>query len=217
MVGRERAIVSPEPGTTRDFIEELILVGPHCLRLIDTAGLNPTPQALEKLGIEKTLERAEEADLFLLVIDLAHPVPAYPPALLARLTAANTILVLNKSDLGRADPVLEAGLEKLVRVRISALKGEGFEQLTQRIAVLADGFQVTVGNEFIAINARHANALTRARESLGQALAKLRDHGPVELLASDLRAALDACGEISGRIDNERMLDQLFATFCIGK
>ncbi|WP_415663365.1 tRNA uridine-5-carboxymethylaminomethyl(34) synthesis GTPase MnmE, partial [Rariglobus hedericola] len=75
LIGRDRALVSPEPGTTRDFIEERIILGPHCLRLIDTAGLNPSPAALEKLGMDKTLERAAEADLFLWVLDATRPIP----------------------------------------------------------------------------------------------------------------------------------------------
>ncbi|MBC8039099.1 MAG: tRNA uridine-5-carboxymethylaminomethyl(34) synthesis GTPase MnmE, partial [Opitutaceae bacterium] len=110
LVGRDRALVSPEPGTTRDFIEERIILGPHCLRLIDTAGLNPTPAALEKLGIDKTFERAAEADLFLWVLDATHPTPPLPDSIAARLTPENTLILLNKSDLrpsgvaGVADP-----------------------------------------------------------------------------------------------------------------
>src|SRR6185436_19323250 len=100
LVGRERALVSPEPGTTRDFIEERILVGPHCLRIIDTAGLNPTPAPLEKLGMDKTLERAAEADLFLVVLDSTQPTPAFPPELLSRVEPGNSLIVLNKIDLG---------------------------------------------------------------------------------------------------------------------
>jgi tRNA modification GTPase len=72
LIGRDRALVSPDPGTTRDFLEERILVGPHCLRLIDTAGLNPSPAPLEKLGMEKTRECLAEADLILLVLDASR-------------------------------------------------------------------------------------------------------------------------------------------------
>ena len=95
--------------------------------------------------------------------------------------------------------------------------GHGIDALHAEIARLADRFQVRVGNDLIAINARHAHALERARTGLADALGKLDQVRQIELLASDLRAALDALGEISGKVDNERMLDQLFATFCIGK
>jgi tRNA modification GTPase len=216
LVGRERALVSPEPGTTRDFIEERIIVGPHCLRIIDTAGLNPSPAPLEKLGMAKTLERAAEADLFLLVFDATLPPPALPPEIATRSTAENTIIVLNKSDLNNFCPLPDC-FEKSARTSVSALTGAGLDDLTTAIVRLADSFQTVVGNDQIAINARHAHALGQARQWLTDAQAKLTTNGPVELLASDLRGVLTAYGEISGKVDNERMLDALFATFCIGK
>ena len=216
LVGRDRALVSPEPGTTRDFIEERIIVGPHCLRIIDTAGLNPSPAPLEKLGMDKTLERAAEADLFLLVFDASLPPPALPRGLLAQIPSNRCIIVLNKSDLGDFEmsppPVPEAAV-----IRVSALTGAGLEGLTASINARADAFQVGAGTDSIAINARHAEALRQAKESLLAAQAKVTEQAPVELLASDLRNVLVAYGEISGKVDNERMLDALFATFCIGK
>jgi tRNA modification GTPase len=216
LVGRERALVSPEPGTTRDFIEERVVIGPHCIRLIDTAGLNPAPAPLERLGIAKTLERAAEADLFLLVLDATRPHPAFPPELRDRLSATKAIVVLNKSDLGvRPEAARELTGQEVVEV--SALTGAGLEALTDAIVRHAERFALTQGDEIIAINARHAEALSRAQSCLAEALAKVVTNGPIELLASDLRGALDAYGEIGGKIDNERMLDRLFSTFCIGK
>jgi tRNA modification GTPase len=214
LVGRDRALVSPEPGTTRDFIEERIILGPHCLRLIDTAGLNPTPAALEKLGMDKTLERAAEADLFLWVLDATRRTPALPDSITTRLTPENTLILLNKSDLSTS-PALPS--PTLPHLRISALTGDGIDALTDHITRLADAFRHDQGDEIIAINARHADALRRANECLTTARAKVSAHDPTELLASDLRGALDAFGEIAGKIDNERMLDHLFKTFCIGK
>ena len=214
LVGRERALVSAEPGTTRDYLEERILVGPHALRLIDTAGLNPAPSALEKRGMDKTLEQAAEADLFLWVLDATRPLPVLPAATRARLTATNTIVVLNKTDLPDTAAALAPDLPNL---RVSALTGAGFDELRRRIIALADSFQITTGDELIAINARHAHALEQARQGLAAAADKVRDNVSTELVASDLRSALDAFGEISGKVDNEQVLDQLFATFCIGK
>jgi tRNA modification GTPase len=220
-VGHERALVSPEPGTTRDFIEERIPLGPHWLRLIDTAGLNPSPAALEKLGMAKTLERAADADLFLWVLDATRPCPALPPAVVARLTPANAVVLLNKTDLlveGSAGAAF-GGTTSLPypSLRISALTGDGLGALTEQVLRMADAIRVDHGDEIIAINARHADALRRAGECLNIARQNVTSSGPVELLASDLRGALDALGEIAGKIDNERMLDHLFKTFCIGK
>lgn len=215
LLGRDRALVSPEPGTTRDYLEEPVAVGAHWVRLIDTAGLNPSASSLEKRGIDKTYEQAAAADLFLWVIDSTGPLPTLPSALAERMTPANTIAVFNKIDL---PPFDRRELPKRFPVvNISALDGAGLEALQAAITKLADAFHVETGSELIAINARHAHALESARESLLAAKQKLATAAPSELLASDLRAALDAFGQVSGKIDNERILDQLFSSFCIGK
>jgi tRNA modification GTPase len=218
IVGGERAIVSPEPGTTRDFIEERVNAGPHGLRLVDTAGLNADARGIEALGIGKTLERAAAADIHLLVLDASRPTPPLPRELEPRINPSNTIVVLNKSDLlrepGRPVATVAPGFPS---VSTSALKGEGMEALLSEIERMAEAMQKTVGTERIAINVRHAHYLSEARLCLASALAKAESHGPAELVASDLRGALEALGLISGKVDNERMLDHLFASFCIGK
>ena len=220
LVGRERAIVSPEPGTTRDFIEEVINLGPHCLRLIDTAGLNPTPGAVEKLGISKTFEIAAEADLFVVVVDVTSPTPLLDRVLSDRFTVANTVVVFNKTDIFSVPaPMTAEFLPKLkaTAVSVSAKSGAGLEVLGMALAVLADGLVSVTGEDGVAINARHAHALGQARADLAAAVQKLGAGEAAELLASDLRGALVSLGEISGKVDNERMLDALFANFCIGK
>jgi len=215
LVGHERALVCGEPGTTRDYLEECILAGPHALRLIDTAGLNLSPSPLEKRGIEKTLEQAAQADLFLWVIDVTRPLPILPAPVAARLTSANIIAVFNKTDLS---PVPQNPLpQNYSAVKISALTGAGLEELQAGIIRLADAFQADTGDELIAINARHAHALEQARSDLDAARRKLQDAVYSELVASDLRSALGAFGLIAGKIDNEQVLDRLFASFCIGK
>jgi len=215
LVGRERALVSAEPGTTRDYLEELILVGPHALRLIDTAGLNAAPSSLEKRGIDKTIEQAAEADLFLWVIDATRPLPALPSSVAARLSSANTIAVFNKIDLPAAPSV--SALKYFPVVNVSALTGAGFDSFHVEIARLADSFQSDCGDEMIAINARHAHSLEQATLCLDSAMQKLGASIATELVASDLRGSLDAFGLISGKIDHEKVLDRLFASFCIGK
>lgn len=216
LVGAERALVSPEPGTTRDFIEEWIAVGPHSLRLIDTAGLNPSPTPLESLGMRKTLERAQEADLFLLVLDgTVDSPPALPAELLERLRHGPTVVLVNKSDLaaGSSPTLLIPGAPVL---SISAQTGAGLDALQAAIIAAAERFRPDAP-DLVAVSARHAQALQQARDCLADAEAKLRQNGPIELVASDLRGVMAAFGEITGRIDHEQVLDALFATFCIGK
>ena len=216
LVGRDRALVSSEPGTTRDFIEERIIVGPHCLRLIDTAGLNPSPAPLEKLGIDKTRERLAEADLILVVLDPSSAMAPLPPEIAALATLDKVLIALNKSDLSTS-PGSSGYPASTKGIPVSALTGAGMDNLIAAIVRMADSFQQETGEDVIALNARHAHALTEARRGLAEAREKLRLDGAIELIASDLRAVLAAYGEITGKVDNERMLDQLFATFCIGK
>ncbi len=216
LLGEDRALVSAEPGTTRDYLEERIIIGPHSLRLIDTAGINPTPAPLEKQGMQKSLERAQEADLILWVYDSALPAPLFPVELRPLLTGPRTLLVANKSDLP-ANGTAPTDYGAFESVRVSALTGTGMDDLQAAIVRRAEALSVAFGSEIIAINARHADALGRAQSGFDSATALLQSDQASELVASELRSALAALGEIGGKIDNERVLDHLFATFCIGK
>lgn len=216
LVGRDRALVSDQPGTTRDYLEERIILGDHCLRLIDTAGLNATPAELEKRGMEKSLERMNEADLILLVLDSSKAAPELPQVVRQHLSKANALIVANKSDLS-GEAIFSPDYADFETIKTSALTGAGFDELQIALQNRADAFHVELGDDLIAINARHADALARATECLEQAAAQLEVGDPIELIASELRGSLAAYGEISGKIDNERMLDHLFASFCIGK
>ncbi len=215
LVGHERALVSAEPGTTRDYLEEGVVVGSHFLRLVDTAGLNPNATSLEERGIKKTYEQAAQADLFLWVIDSAGPLPSLPASLSKTMTSTNSIAVFNKSDL--VPPSFGAHGVPFPSVRVCALSGAGFDLLTGEILRLAEGFRAEHGDEVIALNARHARALGLALEGLQNARTLMEHREPIELIANCLRGSLDAYGDIAGRVDNERILDQLFARFCIGK
>ena len=216
LIGRDRAIVSSEPGTTRDYLEEPVLLGRHYLRLIDTAGLNPLPAPLEQLGIAKTVELIAQADLILLVLDATIEMPESRPDDTTDGSPKNSIVVINKIDLaprGRRPalpPVFSA-------VEVSAIAGEGIDELKAQIVRYVESFRVEHGDELVIINARHSEALGQAIAALRSAQEKLTEDAPAELLASDLRSALHAFGEISGKVDNEQMLDRLFASFCIGK
>jgi tRNA modification GTPase len=217
LLGRERALVSPEPGTTRDYLQERITLGPHCIRLTDTAGLNPSPTPLEKLGMAKALEHSADADLILLVLDATQPAPALPEELSIQLIPQRTLVVVNKIDLV-PDGSHPRPPRDLPTVKISALTGAGCDELAATIIRHAESFRVEQGEDLITINARHANALRQAIESLETALAELTSGAQAdELLASDLRNVLASYGEISGKIDNELVLDHIFETFCIGK
>ena len=215
LVGRERALVSPEPGTTRDYLEEMVSIGQHALRLVDTAGLNEKPGEIERRGIEKTLEQAAEADLFIWVVDASVGVGgALPAGLRGRMSAANTVTVFNKCDLAPGFVGPEGAWNPVL---LSATRGDGVEELIRKLEGRAESFRTEVGEDWVAVNARHADALRRAEIALDSAIGGMKVGLSSELVASHLRDALAAYGEIAGRVDNERMLDVLFSSFCIGK
>ncbi|MDR3227958.1 MAG: tRNA uridine-5-carboxymethylaminomethyl(34) synthesis GTPase MnmE [Puniceicoccales bacterium] len=221
LLGEERALVSDEPGTTRDFLSEYLNAGAHRIRITDTAGLRTAAGAgaLERRGMELAREQIEKADFCLLAVDAAAPPPELPDWAQAAFAHGRAMLVLNKSDLP-ANPLTAALLPNLPRAAVSAKTGAGLPELKARLAeVLERGEIVPAGDTGLVVNARHADALRRAAERIGATAELLRDGMPAELAAGTLRDALDALGEITGRaaVENERMLDALFANFCIGK
>lgn len=217
LAGYERAIVSSEPGTTRDFLEVRVLLGPYSMEIVDTAGLREAAEQIERQGVTHALDCAEEADVCLVVVDLGSPSPALPPVLLSRLSSLNVVVAANKADLtARAF----SGLAGIVapQVEISALTGSGVDRLVEVLVALVDKLTgAGCSDEEIAVSARHAAALDDVGSSLGRAVSLLIDLAPLELVASEVRNAIDALGGLVGRIDHEAVLDRLFARFCIGK
>ncbi len=216
LLGFERAIVSEEPGTTRDFIRERVILDGHCLQLMDTAGLREGTSGIEREGIRKTVELTEEADLFLLVIDGTFPSPELPKDVSKHINAENCIVVLNKADLGEMRP-LPPRLEGLTQVSMSALSGKGLDDLKKEAVAMIDAHLAQDQDDLILVNARHSAALKELSECLESAIRNFEDGEPAEFVASELRGAIEAIGRVLGRIDTEDMLDVLFSSFCIGK
>jgi len=216
LTGEDRAIVSEEPGTTRDFLTERVMIGPYGLRLVDTAGLRDAESAIEASGIAKTLEQVKAADFLLVVIDQSAAAPHFPEAVEARLREKRVLVVVNKIDLPM-NPGAGNVLPGLPRVRVSLTKGDGFEALRDKIREVLEADRVIPGPDELLVSARHAQALQAARSAIEAARERLREDQPAELVAAELRDALAGVGEVIGKVDNERMLDKLFASFCIGK
>ncbi|MCH6257677.1 tRNA uridine-5-carboxymethylaminomethyl(34) synthesis GTPase MnmE [Puniceicoccaceae bacterium K14] len=216
LLGFDRAIVSEEPGTTRDFLQERLILGDYSIQLLDTAGLREAEGTIERQGILKTIELAEEADVFLLVVDGSLPCPTLPEEILGKMNSENTIVIRNKEDLPKSEEGYSI-LSGFSSVSICAKDGNGLEGLRNTLFSLIDSNFSSADDELILINARHSLALNELKECLEQALAKFELDESAELIASDMRGAIDAIGRILGRIDNEDMLDVLFSSFCIGK
>jgi tRNA modification GTPase len=210
VLGFERAIVSHIAGTTRDTIEETINLQGLPLRLVDTAGVREAEDLIEAAGIQRTVCQIEAADLLLEIADAS-----LPRSIDAVFSAASAIhlRVLNKTDLGEHPSW--AGVDA---VRLSCSTGAGFDVLAGKIRDSLHFGDVDWGEHAVAINARHQASLMQARATMLAALEILDDPScDAELAAIDLREALDALGEIPGRVDTEDLLGVIFSTFCIGK
>ena len=208
LLGYERAIVSSTAGTTRDTIEESVALGGLCLRLIDTAGLHESADAIERAGMERSRRAGAEADLVLEVADVTMP----RVTLELPLSGARHLLLLNKCD-QPPHPDWEA---ETAAIRISCLAGSGRQELESAVQqlFLHDAAET---DSLAAINTRHRHALRHALGFLAAARAALLAADSPELVDIDLRAALDSLGSITGRIDTEDILTRVFATFCLGK
>ena len=217
---RDRAIVSPHPGTTRDFIEECLDVRGIPLVLIDTAGIRKTTDEIEHAGVSLAKKKAEEAELLLVVLDGSRELDTDDLEVLEGVEDKRAVFILNKSDKG-----LKLKAETLPRtvnqeriVRTSAKLGTGAEELKDSIRMLLTGGKSqTDGSEIILTELRHKLALESASNYLKSFLALLERGESPEFLAIELRAALDSLGEITGEVTTEDILGRIFSKFCIGK
>jgi tRNA modification GTPase len=210
LLQRDRAIVTPIAGTTRDTVSEVAAIGGIPVRLVDTAGIRAGGDHVERLGIERSYQAMADADLTIVVFDVSTPRSAEDTALLERVSGAGQWLAVgNKCDLPRQMDDLD-GL-----VLVSAARGDGIEELRAAIVTsfqpergIADGYITSL---------RHEGLLKSARESLLQAAESVRQRIPHEMLLLDAYSALRALDELTGATTADDILNRIFATFCIGK
>jgi len=230
LLGHDRAIVSPIPGTTRDTIEETANIRGLPVIFIDTAGLREARDEIEQEGVRRSHESLARAEFILHVLDAGEPLTPADEKYLAEFAGKKRILVLNKADLprklvmpGRAgSPRPAAGAHGVTRlaeniVEICCLSGQGIEALKDAIKELVWSGEITAGMLQVMINSRHQDALTRARAATQRTLDVLRAGETLELAAGELRIAVNAVGEIVGKTTTEDLLDSIFSQFCIGK
>jgi len=215
LLGEARAIVSDRAGTTRDIIEENLVLDGFPLRLIDTAGIRHTEDPVEKEGVERARQKIASADLILYMVDGSRPLDADDRLVHELCPPERTLLVVNKIDL---DPVpLPSWLAGLPQVRIGAREGTGIDRLRAALCQLLDQEGCVADASVLVCEGRHYQALLHCRQALDSLLqAQQRGESP-EFLAVDLRQALQALGEITGETTPDEVLDTIFSQFCIGK
>jgi len=217
LLGSDRAIVSPVPGTTRDTLEEVVNIGGIPFVLIDTAGMGERKGIVESMGMERSRSAVKEADLVLLVLDGSAPLRSTDRGIISLLKddAGKEILaVINK-----CDRPSRANLNSLQwsTVHISALTGKGMNDLEQRMADSVLGSRVTSSDALLVSNPRHKACLQQAAGHLRQALEAIGADMPDDFITIDLTSALNALGEITGESVSEELLETIFSNFCIGK
>jgi tRNA modification GTPase len=216
LLARDRAIVTPRAGTTRDTLEEDLNLDGIPVRLIDTAGLREVTDDVESEGVRRAQRAREEADLVLLVLDGAREIEPLEIEALERsrgdLEKRRTVVAVNKCDLPGA---MERAIPHPAPRRVSALSGQGIDSLRAELR----GRLLGAGplEDPIITNHRHAAALERTRSALERAARAADDGLSEELLLEDLRRAMGHLGEITGEFSNEALYDRIFSTFCIGK
>ena len=219
LTGENRAIVTDIPGTTRDTIEENIVIRDIPVVLTDTAGIRDTADTIEKIGIEKSKEAFNRADLIILVVDGSSPLTEEDDKLIDFIGSRKTIVLLNKSDKGLV--VSEDRLKKPMPgaevIRTSLIKGEGIRELAQAVENLVYGGHVSSVENDIVTNARHKSLLEETEKSLEDALAMTRERQPLEFIEIDVNRGYEALGEITGQTAVLDIIDRVFERFCLGK
>lgn len=216
----DRAIVTEIPGTTRDVIEEQVTVRGIPFTLADTAGITESADLIELEGVRRSRSYLQRSHLVIVVFDGSQPLDQRDLEIARAAAAAPHICVVNKSDLPtRVDlgPLEQVPGLDTDPVRLSALTGEGLEELENRMAARVTEGKAEGDHSVLVTSARHHAVLRRARGELVQALETLDNRPQAELLAFDIRSALDVLGEITGRVSSADVLDQIFQHFCIGK
>lgn len=210
----DRAIVTAIPGTTRDTLEAEITIGQLVLDLIDTAGIHQTDDVIEKLGIQKSQEMMEQADLVLLVLDGSRPLSEEEVDLLEATNQQKRVVIINKTDL-----LQQIDLTKVPAdwVPLSALKGTGYSELREKIEkMFLTGIENSNGAVLLA-NARQLGLLNQAQKALQSVLKGLADQVPLDIVLIDFNEAWQILGEIIGENAPDELVNELFKRFCVGK
>ncbi len=220
LLGTQRAIVTPIPGTTRDLIEDTIQIGGFQVVLQDGAGIRDTEETVERIGIELARRNAGTADVILAVFDASAPLEQADREVVSLCAGRPAIGVLNKADLPRLltpDSLRALGFTDAV-VELSAVRGDGLEQLRTTLAEGLARLHGEVSGEKIAISReRHRVALARALDRLKSAKRALQKRMPPEIVTVDITGAAEALASITGEVTSEDVLDAIFSEFCIGK
>jgi tRNA modification GTPase len=214
LAGYDRVIVTDIPGTTRDTVEETVMLGKTKLRLIDTAGIRETADTVEAIGVERSKKAIEESDLTIFVCDGSKPLTEEDEAIMELCSERqNAIALINKTDLGNC--VEPSDLPFMHIIRICAKTGEGLDLLADTVEVMFENETPCDGS--ILTNARQYDACRRAQEAMTRSISGLRMGLTPDAVLTDVEQAMEAMGEVTGAIVREDITNRIFERFCVGK
>ena len=215
----DRAIVTEYEGTTRDTIEEFVNIDGVPLKLIDTAGIRDAKDEVEKIGIKKSKEIANDADLVIAIFDSSKELTKEDIEILNIIKNKKSIVLLNKADL---NSVLDENDERFKEItenvlKISALNGEGLEKLYALISKMFSLEEINVDNDVIITNLRHKNLISKAIENVKKAKNTVEENMPIDIIAIFIKDILEDLGNITGEIVTDDIINEIFSKFCLGK
>lgn len=220
LLKEERAIVTEYEGTTRDTIEEFVTIQGIPLKLIDTAGIRNAKDEVEKIGIAKSREIADSADLIIAIFDSSRALTVEDKEILDLIKGKKSIILLNKMDLesnqlNENEPCLKEVSENIIR--ISALNQTGLEELEKAILNMFQLNEINLDNEVVITNIRHKNLIHQAIEHVKKADEAILSQVPLDMIAIFIKDILEDLGNITGDVVTEDIINEIFARFCLGK
>jgi tRNA modification GTPase len=220
LLKESRSIVTDIPGTTRDIIEEHINIRGIPLKIVDTAGIRKTEDIIEKMGVEKSKEYFNRADLIILVINAAEELTEDDIEIIDLIKERNTIVLINKTDLPQVIDmkIINKHISEDIIIKGSIALEHGLDELEDKIAKMVYGAKIKKGNENPLIsNVRHITALERAYEQTIDALRSVEGRMPYDFIEVDIKNIYEYLGEISGETIEEDIVSKIFSNFCLGK
>ncbi|MDK2933569.1 MAG: tRNA modification GTPase [Clostridiales bacterium] len=219
LVRENRAIVTEIPGTTRDIIEEYINIKGVPLKVVDTAGIRETEDIVERIGVEKSKEFINKADLVILILDGSEALSENDKNIIDLVIGKKAIVLINKADLTtKIDTQYIREIFKNDKViDISVKDGTGLEELENTIYDMFFEGDINLKDDVIVTNLRHKDSLVKASQNLQESIQALKIGMPVDMVSIDIKNSIEALGEIIGQTVSEEIVDQIFRNFCLGK
>ncbi len=225
LLGQERSIVTQIPGTTRDILSETMQLGEITLNLMDTAGIRQTEDLVEQIGVQRALDKIDEADLILYVVDSSETLTEDNAEILRKIDNKKAVILLNKSDLSGVTS--KESMERFARetgicrvpyiLSVSMKDGDGLRELETLVKNMFYHGEISFNNEIVITNVRHKNLLLTAEEDLQRVVSSIENMMPEDFYTIDLMDAYKHLGDILGEEVNDDLADEIFERFCMGK